>query len=137
MLNVELVANLEYDQVLQILHFEFVLLLDLGLFELQFFFDVRWQVDFEFGQQVNRIVGSVVFEVRGIQEAIVQSVGIRIGITKGLLNFEYVNHGDSFIIETVPFAVFIGLDVTVVMPVVGGAVMNKHCVQFIHERALL
>jgi hypothetical protein len=137
LLNVELVANLEYDQVLQILHFEFVLLLDLGLFELQFFFDVRWQVDFEFGQQVNRIVGSVVFEVRGIQEAIVQSVGIRIGITKGLLNFEYVNHGDSFIIETVPFAVFIGLDVTVVMPVVGGAVMNKHCVQFIHERALL
>ena len=71
MLNVELVANLEYDQVLQILHFEFVLLLDLGLFELQFLLDVRWQVDFEFGQQVNRIVGSVVFEVRGIEQAIV------------------------------------------------------------------
>jgi hypothetical protein len=67
LLNVELVANLEYDQVLQILHFELVLLLDLGLFELQFFLDVRRQVEFEFAQQVNRVVGSVVFEVRGIQ----------------------------------------------------------------------
>jgi hypothetical protein len=137
LLDVQLVTDFENDEVLQVSHLELLLLLDLGSLCLEFLFYVLRELHFQLVEQSEWAALCAVLAVVSVEHSIVQGVCVGIGIAKGLFYFQNVDHGNPLVVKAIPLAVLKGLDIRVIMPVVGSAIVHQDCIQLIHQGALL
>lgn len=63
-----------------------------------------------------------------VDYSVVQGIGIGVGISKGLFNFQNIDKRDSLVVETVPLSILEGLYIGIVVTVVCSAIMDQNCV---------